>query len=135
VSGKGEPPWENQRVQVGTLGSFEVRTDDGILADVPGARLRALLIALALEPGRVVSKATLIDWIRRVHRELLDLDGMCVELGQQGSNRFRPTIAGNPQDQLLLVVPRGVGQDPHRGVEFEVAREPEPDIYCRGSGA
>ena len=33
------------------------------MADVPGARLRALLIALALEPGRVVSKATLIDWI------------------------------------------------------------------------
>ena len=45
------------------LGSFEVRTDDGILTDVPGARLRALLIALALEPGRVVPKATLIDWI------------------------------------------------------------------------
>src|SRR5215470_9629446 len=45
------------------LGPLEVRTDDGILADVPGSRLRALLIALALEPGRVVSKATLIDWI------------------------------------------------------------------------
>ena len=45
------------------LGSFEVRADDGILADVPGARLRALLIALALEPGRVVPKATLVDWI------------------------------------------------------------------------
>ncbi len=45
------------------LGSFEVRTDDGGLADVPGARLRALLIALALEPGRVVGKATLVDWI------------------------------------------------------------------------
>jgi aryl carrier-like protein len=29
----------------------------------PGARLRALLIALALEPGHVVPKATLIDWI------------------------------------------------------------------------
>jgi len=40
-----------------------VRTDDGVLADVPGARLRALLIALALEPGHVVPKATLIDWI------------------------------------------------------------------------
>jgi predicted ATPase/DNA-binding SARP family transcriptional activator len=50
-------------VQIGILGSFEVRADDGALADVPGARLRALLIALALEPGRVVSKATLIDWI------------------------------------------------------------------------
>ena len=45
------------------LGSFEVRTDDGVFADVPGARLRGLLIALALEPGRVVSKATLVDWI------------------------------------------------------------------------
>ncbi len=45
------------------LGSFEVRRDDGVIADVPGARLRGLLIALALEPGRVVPKATLIDWI------------------------------------------------------------------------
>jgi DNA-binding SARP family transcriptional activator len=45
------------------LGSFEVRTDDGVLADVPGARLRGLLIALALEPGLAVPKATLVDWI------------------------------------------------------------------------
>jgi len=45
------------------LGSFEVRTDDGVLADVPGARLRGLLIALALEPGRAVPRATLVDWI------------------------------------------------------------------------
>jgi predicted ATPase/DNA-binding SARP family transcriptional activator len=45
------------------LGSFELRTDDGVLADVPGARLRGLLIALALEPGHVVPKATLVDWI------------------------------------------------------------------------
>jgi predicted ATPase/DNA-binding SARP family transcriptional activator len=45
------------------LGSFEVRTDDGVLADVPGARLRGLLTALALEPGHAVPKATLIDWI------------------------------------------------------------------------
>jgi DNA-binding SARP family transcriptional activator len=45
------------------LGSFEVRTDDSVLADVPGARLRGLLIALALEPGHAVPKATLVDWI------------------------------------------------------------------------
>ncbi|WP_432993573.1 BTAD domain-containing putative transcriptional regulator [Dactylosporangium sp. CA-233914] len=50
-------------MQVAMLGPFEVRTADGIPADVPGARLRALLIALALEPGRVVPKATLVDWI------------------------------------------------------------------------
>src|ERR1700728_2003467 len=45
------------------LGPFEVGTDDGIVADVPGARLRGLLIALALEPGHAVPKATLVDWI------------------------------------------------------------------------
>src|ERR1700678_2340112 len=45
------------------LGSFEVGADDGALADVPGARLRGLLIALALDPGRVVPRATLVDWI------------------------------------------------------------------------
>jgi DNA-binding SARP family transcriptional activator len=50
-------------MQIGILGSFEVRTDGGVLADVPGARLRALLTALALEPGHVIPKATLIDWI------------------------------------------------------------------------
>jgi predicted ATPase/DNA-binding SARP family transcriptional activator len=45
------------------LGPFEVRTDDGALAVVPGARLRGLLIALALKPGQAVPKATLVDWI------------------------------------------------------------------------
>ncbi|HKS49844.1 MAG TPA: BTAD domain-containing putative transcriptional regulator [Amycolatopsis sp.] len=50
-------------MQIGMLGPFEVRTDGGIFADVPGARLRGLLIALALEPGHVVPKARLVDWI------------------------------------------------------------------------
>ena len=50
-------------VQIGMLGPFEVRTDAGALVDVPGARLRGLLIALALEPGHVVSKSALIDWV------------------------------------------------------------------------
>ena len=50
-------------MQVGLLGPFEVRTDDGVLAEVPGARLRGLLIVLALQPGHVVPKATLVNWI------------------------------------------------------------------------
>jgi predicted ATPase/DNA-binding SARP family transcriptional activator len=54
-------------VQIGILGSFEVHTDDGALADVPGARLRGLLIALALESGHAVPKATLVDWIWGEH--------------------------------------------------------------------
>lgn len=45
------------------LGPLEIRTDDGVVADVQGARLRGLLIALALEPGRIVPKAMLVDWI------------------------------------------------------------------------
>ncbi|WP_026343933.1 BTAD domain-containing putative transcriptional regulator [Nocardia sp. BMG111209] len=50
-------------MQIGLLGPFEIRGEDGVLADVPGARLRGLLIALALEPGRAVPRATLVDWI------------------------------------------------------------------------
>src|SRR5215469_1728873 len=56
-------PWQNRLVQIGLLGPFEVRTDDGGFAEVPGARLRGLLIALALEPGHVIPKAALVDWI------------------------------------------------------------------------
>ncbi len=55
--------WKNHQVQIRILGPFEVLADDGVPADVPGARLRALLIALALEPGRVVPRPTLVDWI------------------------------------------------------------------------
>ncbi|MGB3440429.1 MAG: BTAD domain-containing putative transcriptional regulator [Actinophytocola sp.] len=54
-------------MQIGMLGPFEVRTDGDTFADVPGARLRGLLIALALEPGRVVSKSALVDWIWGEH--------------------------------------------------------------------
>ncbi|WP_280472283.1 BTAD domain-containing putative transcriptional regulator [Nocardia cyriacigeorgica] len=50
-------------MQIKMLGPLEIRTDDGGLIAIPGARLRALLIALALEPGRAVSKTKLVDWI------------------------------------------------------------------------
>ncbi|MCQ8194247.1 BTAD domain-containing putative transcriptional regulator [Streptomyces rugosispiralis] len=50
-------------MRIGMLGPLEVRADDGGLADVPGARLRGLLVALALRPGQVVPKASLVDWI------------------------------------------------------------------------
>jgi predicted ATPase/DNA-binding SARP family transcriptional activator len=43
------------------LGPLEVRADSGALLEVGGARLRALLIVLALDPGRVVTTARLID--------------------------------------------------------------------------
>ncbi|MFB9682099.1 BTAD domain-containing putative transcriptional regulator [Streptosporangium vulgare] len=50
-------------VRVELLGPFEVRDRDGAVVEVPGIRLRALLAALALEPGRSVSRGRLVDWI------------------------------------------------------------------------
>ncbi|WP_189175142.1 BTAD domain-containing putative transcriptional regulator [Streptomyces lasiicapitis] len=52
---------------IGMLGPFNVRADDGGLVDVPGARLRGLLVALALKPGHAVPKASLVDWIWGEH--------------------------------------------------------------------
>src|SRR5689334_22681019 len=48
-------------VRVALLGPLEVRDDAGALIEIPGARLRALLTRLALEPGRTVGAETLID--------------------------------------------------------------------------
>ena len=59
----GKRPWQNQRVRIGVLGPLEVRTDDGALAEVPGPRLRGLLAAFALQPGHLIPKASLVDWI------------------------------------------------------------------------
>ncbi|PZG36678.1 AfsR family transcriptional regulator [Spongiactinospora gelatinilytica] len=50
-------------MKVVLLGPFEVTDHDGAVVQVPGARLRALLAALALEPGRIVNRARLVDWI------------------------------------------------------------------------
>jgi predicted ATPase/DNA-binding SARP family transcriptional activator/tetratricopeptide (TPR) repeat protein len=48
-------------VQVGILGPLEVRDGSGRLIDVAGTRLRALLIRLALDAGRPVGVANLVD--------------------------------------------------------------------------
>jgi predicted ATPase len=45
------------------LGPVEVRADDGRPVEITGARLRTLLILLALDPGRVVTNAQLIDGV------------------------------------------------------------------------
>ncbi|WP_322763226.1 AfsR/SARP family transcriptional regulator, partial [Frankia sp. Cr2] len=48
-------------MQVGILGPLEVRGDDGREIDIQGARLRALLVRLALDAGRPVGVAALVD--------------------------------------------------------------------------
>ncbi|MFC4125772.1 BTAD domain-containing putative transcriptional regulator [Nocardia rhizosphaerae] len=51
------------QVQIGILGPLEIRTRDGGSIAIPGTRLRTLLVALALEPGRAVPKSRLVDLI------------------------------------------------------------------------
>jgi predicted ATPase/DNA-binding SARP family transcriptional activator len=48
-------------VQIALLGPLEVRAGSGAPVEVGGARLRTLLIRLALDPGRVVTTSALID--------------------------------------------------------------------------
>ncbi|HEX2145254.1 MAG TPA: BTAD domain-containing putative transcriptional regulator [Glycomyces sp.] len=50
-------------MRISLLGPFEVQDDDGNAMAVPGARLRALLAALALEPGRIIPRTRLVDWV------------------------------------------------------------------------
>ncbi|WP_329072274.1 BTAD domain-containing putative transcriptional regulator [Amycolatopsis sp. NBC_01480] len=54
-------------MRISLLGPLDVRTEDGIAVEVAGARLRALLTALALEPGRVVASARLVDAVWGEH--------------------------------------------------------------------
>jgi predicted ATPase/DNA-binding SARP family transcriptional activator len=95
-------------VLIGILGPFEVRTDDGGSADVPGARLRALLAALALDPGRVVPKAALIDWIWGEHPPADASNAL-----QRLVSRLRKALPagavdGRPDGYLLVVEPDAV---------------------------
>ncbi|SEH01861.1 Predicted ATPase [Nonomuraea solani] len=48
-------------MRIGLLGPLEMRAEDGTSVVVRGARLRALLIALALDPGGLVPAGRLID--------------------------------------------------------------------------
>ncbi|MFI7490519.1 BTAD domain-containing putative transcriptional regulator [Micromonospora echinaurantiaca] len=95
-------------MQIGMLGPFEVRRDDGVHADVPGARLRGLLVALALEPGRVVPKATLVDWIWGEHPPSDAANAL-----QRLASRLRKAlpdgaVEGRPDGYRLAVEPGAV---------------------------
>ncbi|WP_344576831.1 AfsR/SARP family transcriptional regulator [Nonomuraea roseoviolacea] len=50
-------------MRIGMLGPLEVRSDDGALVELGGARLRAALAVLALDAGRVVPMTRLVDGV------------------------------------------------------------------------
>jgi predicted ATPase/DNA-binding SARP family transcriptional activator len=58
-----DPQGRIKRVRVAMLGPLFVRAEDGSPVEVTGARLRTLLILLALDPGRVVTTSRLIDGV------------------------------------------------------------------------
>jgi len=85
------------------LGPLEIRLDDGAHADVPGGRLRGLLVALALNPGHVVPKATLVDWIWGEHPPADAANAL-----QRLASRLRKvlpegSVEGQPDGYRLLV--------------------------------
>ncbi len=55
------PFWNSGAVQIAILGPLQVRGDDGCVIPVAGARLRRLLTRLALDAGRAVAAADLVD--------------------------------------------------------------------------
>jgi predicted ATPase/DNA-binding SARP family transcriptional activator len=93
-------------VEISLLGPLEVRADDGTPVDLGGVRLRRLLIRLALDPGRAVSAAGLIDavWAE-------DVPANAVNALQALVSRLRRT--GTPVEAasggyLLKVTPEAV---------------------------
>ncbi len=58
---RGPPPGDNEPVRYRILGVTQTEDDQGSAVSLPGARLRTLLTALALRPGRVTAPETLID--------------------------------------------------------------------------
>jgi predicted ATPase/DNA-binding SARP family transcriptional activator len=54
-------------LRIAILGPLEVRAGPGLPVEVAGARLRRLLLRLALDPGRVVTSAQLVDAVWEDH--------------------------------------------------------------------
>ncbi|WP_020664625.1 BTAD domain-containing putative transcriptional regulator [Amycolatopsis benzoatilytica] len=99
-------------MQIKILGPFEVR--DGDVAEVPGARLRGLLVALALRPGRVVPKATLIDWIWGEHPPAEAANAL-----QRLVSRLRKALPGAAVEGLTDGYRLAVDADAVDAVRFE----------------
>ncbi|MEU5112351.1 BTAD domain-containing putative transcriptional regulator [Streptomyces longwoodensis] len=115
---------------IGVLGPLVVRGSAGGAVEVPGARLRGLLVALALRPGQVVAKGALVDWIWG-ERPPAD----AVNALQRLVSRLRKLlpdglVEGRPDGYRLVVDPDAVD-----AVRFErllgAARSPGDDARAR----
>ncbi|MFF9162587.1 BTAD domain-containing putative transcriptional regulator [Streptomyces longwoodensis] len=115
---------------IGVLGPLVVRGTAGGAVEVPGARLRGLLVALALRPGQVVAKGVLVDWIWGEHPPADAVNAL-----QRLVSRLRKLlpdglVEGRPDGYRLLLEPDAVD-----AVRFErllgAARSPRDDLPAR----
>lgn len=113
-------------MQIGILGPFEVRTDDGALAEVPGARLRGLLVALALEPGQVVPKATLVDWIWGEHPPAEAPNALQRLVSRLRKALPEGSVDGRPAGYRLVVAPGDVDAVRFETLVGQARREDDP---------
>ncbi|MFF9262888.1 AfsR/SARP family transcriptional regulator [Streptomyces longwoodensis] len=93
---------------IGVLGPLVVRGTAGGVVEVPGARLRGLLVALALRPGQVVGKGALVDWIWGEHPPADAVNAL-----QRLVSRLRKLlpdglVEGRPDGYRLLLEPDAV---------------------------
>lgn len=109
--GAGRPYGDNGPVRYVILGTAQAIRDDGTPVAVGGARLRALLTALALRPGRVVPAHLLVD-------EVWDGD--------------RPADAAAALQALVARLRRALGHEAVRSADggYRLAAEREDvDLY------
>ena len=93
-------------VRVGSLGPLEVRDGDRPL-DVAGARLRALLIRLALDPGRPVSVPALAEALWRMDHAPGDPKAASQSGSRAAEVRFLPEGSPLPYGKGVFLRPRG----------------------------
>jgi predicted ATPase/DNA-binding SARP family transcriptional activator len=99
-------------VRISLLGPVEVETGDGAPVEVTGARLRTLLVVLALDPGRVVTTARLIDGVWGTEPPAEAGNALQALVSRLRRVLPEPVVESAPAGYLLAVPPDAV--DVHR---------------------
>lgn len=90
------------------LGLLEVRADDGTPVEITGARLRTLLILLALDPGRVVTSARLIDGVWGADPPAEATNALQALVSRLRRALPEPAVESTPAGYRLAVAPDAV---------------------------
>jgi hypothetical protein len=131
-------------VHVALLGPLEVRTDGdpGEIVEVAGARLRALLIMLALRPGQLVPASQLIDGLWADQAPAGAANALQALVSRLRRALPEAVIESRPAGYQLELDPGGTSmrfsvassrESPHRGRIPRRARHPAGPAW-RGSG-